>query len=222
MSDNTIYQYDGDNYEDLMLLQNKLSKDLKNAGAIKRESNDVYFINGVLVNIFLSYFNGNICFYILGDDELAINGNINCGPVLTVQALFDRMPNMEDYNIMRKKHEHERNINNYSTIENAIEQHKILLKPLKKALKILNVKFIDGDALRFYINEIPVEVVPRTPCSDDDFKCLKYICYVIDKFGNRTNMFYNGDLIQIVNSLPTIDEYNALYGAECKSAALKK
>jgi hypothetical protein len=178
---------------------------------------NTYFINGVNVIIRAELF-GEYEFAVCDDDGFEIT-NFNKAP--SIERIIENLPTKEEYVEMKKRHEYDTKREIYGNIEAANVAYNNELNKLKKTLLEQGIEFINEDECKCCLNRIPVELVPNL-VSSVYYDISNYNCYVINSFGHRTDIIYKGELTKIINSLLTFDEYKSLYGAECKSARLKK
>jgi hypothetical protein len=176
--------------------------------------NIVFVINGVRTLIYPKPLCQEYTYLVLADDDENITTSRD---ISTIGDIIKVLPNKEEYHQKKETYESRRKRWVYGSIEDA---DTAIWEETMKFLSKKGVVFINEYKHQFWVGEIPVELVYW------NLNLLreknKYIIYVIDPMGNRTEIIYYGYYDDIVSKLPTIQEYEARFRVEGKSAAFKK
>jgi hypothetical protein len=209
-----------------LLKVNIIEKEIEKLGGRKLNNTDcnyrdIYAINGIQVEIYEMYTYdkpARFKYHILGDEGERIQNSE--GILFNVKDIINQLPNENLYLDMKKPHIDNLKIRAFGNIENADNFYNEYMKMFINSLYKLEIKFVDDSLCRFKVNEVPVEITPLIGWSNTENPI--YLCYVIDKFGRRTEFIHRGNFFNIINELMDKEEYEARFGAEGKYAGLKK
>jgi hypothetical protein len=181
----------------------------------------MYYINGVRIELYKNNSSDPekqfVCCCLADDNEHLYDGYIH---ISSIQDILVALPSNERYSAMKNRHQNRIKTHVHGNIVNANKFHKEYMDKTVKYLSEKGVVFIDKNKCQFYADKIPVELIYWD--SDHHRTINNYLCYVLDSVKNRTEIVYEGSLRKISKNLPSIEEYTARFGAEGKSAALKK